>query len=111
MTEVPPRGLEWTLAPIGRILALTLATVSLLVSLYVGYRYTGLVDCLSDQALTAQQRTSALAAATDAEREADLALLRGGLDDPTLQQRAVTAREMTDRVRAAHPAPPVKPCR
>lgn len=111
MSDTPPRGLEWTLAPFGRILALSLAIVSLIVSLYVGYRYTGLVDCLRDQTLSAQQRTSALAAATDAEREADLALLKGGLDLIELQRASIAARQNTDKVRAAYPAPPVKPCK
>lgn len=111
MTETPPRGLEWTIAPFGRVLALSLALVSLGVSLYVGYRYTGLVDCLSAQALANQQRTAAIAAATDAERDADLALLRGGLSPENLQREAISAREYTDKVRAAHPAPPVSPCK
>lgn len=110
MTETPPRGLEWTVAPFGRVLALSLALVSLLISIYVGWRYTGLVDCLSAQDLADQRRTSAIASATDAERAADLALLRNP-EDERLRLADIAARENTDRVRSAYPAPAVESCR
>lgn len=91
-----------------------LAAAALLVSLYVGYRYTELVDCLNEQSLADQRRTSAIASATDQERKADLALIRGAetvQQQETLRRTAVLARENTDRVRATYPAPPVTPCK
>lgn len=114
-TDPPPRGLGWTIAPIGRLLSFALAVVALVVSMYVGYRYIGLVDCLSDRDLADQRRTSAIARATDAERRADLDLIRGGALAPPERERlralAVSARENTDRVRAEYPAPAVESCK
>lgn len=111
MTEVPPHGLEWTLRPVGRILALALALVSLLVSVYVGWRYVELVECLTAQDLADQRRTSAIAAATDVQNAADYALLKATGDDAVrLRQDAIVAREYVSRIRAANPAPPVQSC-
>lgn len=110
MTETPPKGLGWAATSVARTLALSLAIVSLMISGYTGWRYLGLVDCLAEQALTGQQRTSALASATDAERAADMRLLQGGGDVENLRRDAIAARLYTDKVRAAHPAPPVKRC-
>lgn len=115
--DPPPRGFGWTVAPFGRLLSFALAVVALFVSMYVGYRYIGLVDCLSDRDLADQRRTSAIAAATDAERRIDLALLRVSARAGTLAERerlraqAVAARENTDRVRREYPAPVVKSCK
>lgn len=108
----PPRGLAWTLSPFSRLVQIALAVTALVVSMYVGYRYVGLVDCLSHRDAADQTRTAAIAAATDAERAADLALLRGAgtPDAPRLRDAATTAREHTDDVRRAHPAPRVEPC-
>lgn len=111
MTEEPPRGLSWTVAPVGRLLVLSLAMASLLISIYVGYRYTTLVDCLNERDLADQSRTSAIAGATDAEREADLRLLIGEGDPEQLRRDSVAAREATSQVRARYPAPAVQPCR
>lgn len=69
-----------------------------------------LVSCLYGQQVASALRTSALADATDRERAADLALIRGPASDQ-LRERAIAAREHTDRVRAEYPAPPVNPCR
>lgn len=95
------------------IVALPLAVASLVMSGYISYRHSGLTTCLAELALTDQERTAAIAAATDAERRADLALLRGAgtAEVVNLRIAAIVAREHTDRVRAEHPAPPVKPCR
>lgn len=89
------------------LVALFLAVTSMVVSGYVGYRYVGLVDCLRAASLADQRRTAAIADATDEERAADLALLRG----EGSRDAAARAREHTDEVRRAYPAPPVKPCR
>lgn len=114
-SDPPPRGLGWTIAPFGRVLSFILAVVALMVSMYVGWRYIGLVDCLSDRDLADQRRTAAIARATDAERRADLDLIRGGSLAPAERERlralAVAARENTDRVRAEHPAPVVQSCK
>lgn len=111
MSEVPPRGLRWTITPYGRALTIMIAVVSLVVSMYVGYRYVGLVDCLRDSSLADKQRTAAISAATDAERAADLALIEGSAaDGRQLRENSVAARKNTDRVRAANPAPAVEPC-
>lgn len=111
MTEVPPRGLKWTISPYGRALTVMIAVASLVVSMYVGYRYVGLVDCLRDSSLADKQRTAAISAATDAERAADLALIEGaGGQAERLRNASVAARKNTDRVRAANPAPEVRPC-
>lgn len=95
------------------VVAFSLAVVSMFVSGYVGYRYVRLVDCLAGQALSDQQRTAAIAAATDDERRADLDLLRGAGTPDVVQLRAaaIAAREHTDQVRREHPAPSVKSCR
>lgn len=96
-----------------QLVAFALAVVSFGVSGYVGYRYVGLVDCLAGQALADQKRTAAIAEATDAERRADLDLLRGAGTPDVVQLRvaAIAAREHTDQVRAEHPPPAVKSCR
>lgn len=111
MNSTPPRGLEWTINAFGRVLALSLAIISLGASMYIGWRQVELVDCLKAQSDEAQRRTSAIASATDLERTADLALIKGGPNLEELRRDAIAARAYTDRVRAAHPAPPVKPCR
>jgi hypothetical protein len=108
----PPRGLAWVVGPFGRLLSFTLAVAALAVSMYVGYRYVGLVDCLSERDAADQRRTAAIARATDAERAADLALLRGAgtSDVAALRVAATAARENTDAIRRAYPAPRVEPC-
>lgn len=103
-----PRGLGWTVTPFGRLLALALAVISILVSVYVGFRYVGLVDCLKERDSESRERTAAIAQATDLERIADLKLLRAPSGEA--RQAAVTAREATDRVRSAYPAPDQHPC-
>lgn len=109
-----PRGLGWADTYPARAVAVGLAIVSILVSLYVGYRYVGLVDCLRDRAAADQRRTAAIAAATDTERRADLALIQGpvaaGPSAHELREAAIAARRHTDSVRAANPAPVAVPC-
>jgi hypothetical protein len=103
-----PRGFRWADQPIGRAIVTVLAIVSLGLSLFVGYQYVGLIDCLRDTARIDAQRTKAIADVTDHERAADRALLAAPLgSDPVgdLRRRALEARAETDRVRAANPAP------
>jgi hypothetical protein len=111
-----PRGFRWADRPVGRAIVTVLAIVSLLLSLYVGYQYAGLIDCLRDGAVADDIRTKRIADATDVERRADLALLMGvppTVSDPdarrkaadSLRQATIDARQATDRVRAANPAP------
>lgn len=89
------------------LVAFVLAVTSMVASGYIGYRYMGLVDCLRAASLADQTRTAAIASATSEERAAELQLLRGNGS----REAVAAAREHTDQVRAAHPAPPVKPCR
>ena len=115
-TNPAPRGFRWADQPIGRALVTIFAIVSLSLSLYVGYRYVGLIDCLRDRAVADGVRTKQISDATDIERRADLALLVGppaSVTDPderraaalVLRRATVEARQHTDRVRAANPAP------
>jgi len=109
-TKPAPRGFRWADQPIGRAIVTVFAIVSLALSLYVGYRYVGLIDCLRDRAVADGVRTKAIADATDLERRADLALLSSpgrpeGRSRAELLAEAISARQHTDRVRAANPAP------
>lgn len=103
-----PRGFRWADAPAGRAIVIVLAAVSLLLSLYVGYRYVGLIDCLNARDTADQRRTSAVARATDAERVAQRAAI--DTTDETARLAWLAAIDETDRVRAAYPAPAVVPC-
>lgn len=108
MTGLPqraPRGLRWADAPTGRIIALALAVISLSLSLYVGYKYVGLINCLKTHATADARRTRAIADATDLERAADRRLLLGAGDLAALRRASLDARAHTDVVRAANPAP------
>lgn len=108
-TRPAPRGFRWADRPIGRAIVTVLAIVSLSLSLFVGYRYVDLIDCLKDRDVADAARTRAIAGATDHERAADRALLMGPVGTMTvaeLRSRALAARAETDKVRAANPAPP-----
>lgn len=113
-SQPAPRGFRWADSPIGRTIVMLLAVLSLALSLYVGYRYVHLINCLQDVATADAKRTAAIADATDAERAADLALLMGpqpgGPSAAALRAADVEARKHTDTVRAAYPAPPAVPC-
>lgn len=108
--RVPPRGLRWTDAPLGRLLAFVLAVTSLVMSFMIGSRYVALIDCLQDRDVADQRRSAAIAGATDAERSADLALIVGP-PSAELRAAAVAARKRTDAVRAAYPPLPAVPCK
>src|SRR5690349_13384202 len=102
-----PRGFRWADQPIGRAIVTVLAIVSLVLSLFVGYRYVGLIDCLRDRAVADGIRTKAISDATDQERRADLALLMGarpgGPTRAELLAATIEARQHTDTVRRANP--------
>lgn len=109
-TRPAPRGFRWADAPIGRAIVTVFAILSLSLSLYVGYRYVGLINCLRDRAVADGVRTKAISDATDLERRADLALLSApghpeSRPRAELLAEAINARQHTDRVRAANPAP------
>lgn len=112
--DPPPRGLGWTVSPFGRVVSLTLAVIALGLSVYVNVLRIELAECLADRDLADQKRTAAIAAATDDERLADLALLKGAHENEfkrdELRKLTIKAREHTDRVRLANPAPKVRPC-
>jgi hypothetical protein len=110
----PPPGLGWADTYSARAGAVVLAVLSLILSVYVGYRYVRLVDCLTGTDIADQRRTVAIADATDRERRADLALVTGpvpgGPNAAALRAADIEARQQTDRVRAANPAPAAVPC-
>jgi hypothetical protein len=85
-----------------------LAIAALLTSIYVGYRYVDLIGCLAEQGAASARRTASVAAATDAERVAELRMLQ----NPSAETRAatITAYEVTAKIRAANPAPSAQSC-
>jgi hypothetical protein len=89
--------------------AFALAVLSLIAALYIGFRYANLVECMAARSLADQERTAAIAPATDRERAADLKLLES--PSSAAREEALAARRATDKVRAEHPVPAVKPCR
>jgi len=106
-TPAPP-GLKWLGGPVGRVIAMSLAIVALGLSIYVGYRYNTLVDCLKGNDATDSTRTKAIAAATDAERVAETAWLQVDDDDASTtrtaaKQEMLRTRAEVDRVRKANP--------
>jgi hypothetical protein len=114
-----PRGFRWADQPIGRAIVTAFAILSLSLSLYVGYQYVDLIDCLKGRAVADGVRTKAIADATDGERAADLALLMGvpsSITDPderraageALRRATIEARQHTDEVRRQNPAPPAE---
>lgn len=110
----PPRGLRWTDAGLTRALTTLLAILGLLLAIYVGYRQQVYINCVADQQRADQQRTAAIARATDDERIADRRLLSGpvpgGPSAEQLKQGSIAARATTDAVRAENPPPPPGAC-
>jgi len=110
----PPRWLRWANTSGARATTTVIAMIALLVSGYLFFRLNELVTCIAAQQRADAMRTSLIAAATDAERRADAALVAGpqpgGPDGRELRRLDVAAREHTDAVRAANPPPQVDPC-
>lgn len=110
----PPRGLRWTDAGLTRALTTVLAILALGLAVLVGYRQQVYITCVADQQRADQQRTAAIARATDVERIADRRLLdgpvTGGRSADQLRQDSIAARSATDAIRAENPPPPPGTC-
>lgn len=114
LPEEPPRWLAWAGTPTMRAITTVVALIAFAVAGVSGYRLQSLGDCLAEQQRADARRTAVIAAATDAERRADAALVAGpqpgGPDGRELRQADVAARQHTDAVRAANPPLPLNPC-
>lgn len=108
----PPRGLGWLNSPWTRLAAFLLVLVSIGLTLYVGYRYVALADCLRTNDDADSKRTSVIATATDAERKAQRVLIaaRTPTEAAAARSDALAAYDATDRARAANP-PNTRRCR
>lgn len=107
--ETPPAWLGWTNKATTRAATTLIAIIALLMSGVIMARLQIYTDCIADGQRADARRTGAIAVATDAERAADAALIRGvvpgGPDASALRAEAVAARKVTDRVRAENPPP------
>lgn len=112
--DTPPRWLRWADTSGTRAVATIAALVAMGGSGLLFFRLQDVVDCLAAQQRADAQRTAVIAAATDAERRADAALVAGptpgGPDTAELRRLDIEARDHTDQVRAANPAPAVTSC-
>lgn len=110
----PPAWLRWANTAAARSITTITAIVALLLSIVVMSRLQAYVGCVADQQAMNDERTRALAAATDAERVADTALIAGpqpgGPDIAALRAASLAARNVTDQVRRQNPPPPVRRC-
>ena len=110
----PPRWLRWANTSAARSITTITAIVALLLSFIVLYRLQGYISCVADQQALSDSRARALAAATDAERVADTAVIRGpqpgGPSAEQLRAASVAARNVTDLVRRQNPPPPMRRC-
>lgn len=110
--ENPPAGLRWANTTAARSVTTIMAVIALALSAFLLYRLDDYVDCIADQQSRSDERSRALAAATDVERAADTAALAGvgKPDAERLRQAAVAARAVTDQVRRQNPPPPIRRC-
>jgi len=112
--EDPPKWLAWAGTPTARAATTAIALLALIVSGVLGARLIAFTQCVAEQQAADAKRTAVIAAATDAERRADAALVAGprpgGPDGATLRRLDVEARRHTDEVRAANPPLPLDPC-
>jgi|SRR5688572_16245938 len=110
----PPRWLGWANTSSARAITTIIAFVALVMSGFLAVRQQAYIECVAEQQARDSERTRAISAATDAEREADRELIAGPRPDgPTAEQlraAAVAARAVTDRVRQQNPAPPMHRC-
>ncbi len=110
----PPRGLRWANTAVARAITTMVAIVALTMSIVLLGRLQDYTKCIADQQAISDERSRAIAAATDIERAADTALIAGATPGgPTaeeLAQASVAARAVTDRVRAQNPPPPLRRC-
>lgn len=94
------------------IYAYALIGVAFCAIVYVNSLRGELAECLAGQQAAAARRTAVLAGVTDAENAAELALISHAWPPPqALRDNVRAAREHTEAVRRANPAPPVKTCR
>lgn len=112
LSDRPPRWLRWFDSDAARAVTTMVAMVALVGCLIVGLRQQSYINCVAEEQAKSAERARALATATDAERAADRDLIAGVPGDTPEQLRAaaVAAREVTDRVRAANPPPPLRQC-
>ena len=110
----PPQWLTWANTSGARAVTTIIAFVALVLSGFLAVRQQSYINCVAEQQQRDAERTRAISAATDVEREADRALLAGptpgGPDAARLRAAAVAARAITDRVRQQNPAPPMHRC-
>lgn len=110
----PPRWLLWANTSGARAVTTIIAFVALVLSGFLAVRQQSYITCVAQQQQRDAERTRAISAATDVEREADAAVLAGptpgGPDAQQLRSAAVAARSVTDRVREQNPAPPMHRC-
>lgn len=109
-----PRGLGWLDTRTTKALTTGLSIIAILLSGFLLFRLQAYIDCVAEAQSLAGERTRAIAAATDAERVADAALVAGprpgGPDAAELRRQDVAARNLTDRVRAMNPPPSAARC-
>lgn len=112
--DTPPRWLRWANTSGARATTTIIAIFALTLSVMFGVRLQLYVNCVGDQQNADARRTAAIAAATDAERRADAALVAGpvpgGPSAAELRRLDVEARSYTDKVRAENPPPPERAC-
>ena len=110
----PPDWLRWANTPTARAITTVVAMVALIISIFLLSRLQGYISCVADQQALSDARARALAAATDAERVADTALIAGeqpgGPPAAELRAASVAARNVTDLVRRQNPPPPRRRC-
>lgn len=109
----PPRWLAWANTSGARASTTIVAFIALILSALLGLRQQSYITCVAEQQALDAERTRAIAAATDIERQADAALVAGPSPGVTVEQlRAadVAARAFTDRVREQNPPPPMHRC-
>lgn len=110
----PPHWLRWANTSAARATTTFIAIIALVLSAWLLLRQQQYLDCVADAQHASARRTSAISEATDRERAADLALIRGplpgGPDVAQLRAAALAARQNTDRVRAENPPPSSDRC-
>lgn len=111
--EHPPKWLAWANTSVARAVTTAIAIVGLVAAAVIGAQWQTYTTCVADQQALADERTRAIAVATDAERQADMRKLAGPQEGPEaerLRAEAIAARAVTDRVRASNPPPPARDC-
>jgi hypothetical protein len=112
--DEPPGWLSWANTAGARATTTIVAVVALGLSALLGIRQQSYINCVAEQQAASDDRTRAIAAATDMERAADAALVAGpaaaGRTVEQLRAADVAARAFTDRVREQNPPPRARRC-